>query len=86
MASTILLIYSQNQNQITRQIRISGIAEKLPQEKSKSYFEKDSLPAKIRSCITENTKAIQWEDQKKKHDDVLGKVQEGEKLEMPDTL
>lgn len=86
VASTILLIYNKNESQIIRQIRISGIAEKLSKEKNLFYFENDSLTGKIRDSIAKNAEAIQWEDQKKKLDEMLEKVQQGENLEMPNTL
>mgnify|MGYP005987110769 CR=1 FL=1 len=69
------------------QVRIVGNAETLPQDQCIIYFEKDSLPAKIRSWICQECKPTDWNELKTKHDELLKEVKENKRvLEAPDTL
>jgi pyridoxamine 5'-phosphate oxidase len=86
VAATILLIYKKSEEKVGRQIRLTGIAERLSAEQGKVYFEKDSLSAKIRSWICEDCTTVDWNELKIKHDQLLKEVIENKKvLEMPDT-
>jgi pyridoxamine 5'-phosphate oxidase len=86
VAATILLIYNKSDEKITRQIRLTGIAERLSAEQCKLYFEKESLSAKIRSWICQDCRTVDWNELKMKHDQLLKEVVENKKvLEMPDT-
>jgi pyridoxamine 5'-phosphate oxidase len=86
VAATILLIYNKSDEKITRQIRLTGIAERLSAEQCKLYFEKESLSAKIRSWVCQDCRTVDWNELKMKHDQLLKEVVENKKvLEMPDT-
>ncbi|XP_044260004.1 probable pyridoxamine 5'-phosphate oxidase isoform X2 [Tribolium madens] len=86
VAATILIPYVKNGKNVLKQIRLSGIAEKLSQEQCKIYFEKESLSSKIRSWICQKCGPVEWNDLKREHDKFLKEVVENKKvIEMPET-
>ncbi|RZC40810.1 pyridoxamine 5'-phosphate oxidase, partial [Asbolus verrucosus] len=87
VAATFLLLYIKDGKNIGKQIRFVGMAEKLPMERCKIYYEKEKLSAKIRSWICQNSGPVDWNQLKFEHDHLLKEVIEDKKaLEMPDTL
>ncbi|XP_030767431.1 uncharacterized protein LOC115891165 [Sitophilus oryzae] len=73
---------------ISQQVRMKGFIEKLPPSYSDKIFEKQPLFAKLRSVLIEEQGVpVCWEELKKKHDDLLDKVNKGEiKLKTPKQL
>lgn len=68
------------------QVRLVGIAEQLSQAQCKIYFEKEKLPAKIRSWICQKTGPVDWNDLKAEHDRFLKDVIDNKRdIEMPET-
>ncbi|KAJ3642191.1 hypothetical protein Zmor_024997 [Zophobas morio] len=87
VAATILMNYDNNNTNVVRQINFVGMAQTLPHEKCKAYFDTHKLPAKIRSWIAQEGTAVDWNELKVRHDEVLKEVvEDGKVLEMPDSV
>lgn len=84
-----MFLYSTDvSDQITRQVRIEGMAEQLSKDVSERIYNEQPLPAKIRGhFIQEQGVEVKWEDLKRSHDEFLEKVNKGEvDLKMPDHI
>ncbi|KAJ8959820.1 hypothetical protein NQ318_011552 [Aromia moschata] len=77
--------YQKDEKFIHKQIRIEGIAEKLSNEECEEYHNKDPLFCQIRSHICQQGQKVDWDELKKKHDEILEAVKETNKpLKMPE--
>ncbi|CAH1967727.1 unnamed protein product [Acanthoscelides obtectus] len=85
VSACIYFSYIKDGKHVERQVRVEGVAEKLNKEKCKDYYEREPVYAKIRSIICDQGEKIEWDDLKKKHDEILRKYKEGAVgLEMPE--
>lgn len=85
VAACFVWSYVKDEKFIKRQVRMEGTAVQLPREECLAYYNKEPLFGKIRSHICQQDQRINWNDLKKKHDELLKEVKTTNKeLPMPD--
>ncbi|XP_017766537.1 PREDICTED: pyridoxine/pyridoxamine 5'-phosphate oxidase isoform X1 [Eufriesea mexicana] len=85
-AMCFLWFYVNDQDQkVTKQVRIEGTMKRLDSEQYKHLYDREPLFCKIRSHVCDQGRVVDWEDLKRRHDEILDSVRRGENdLPMPD--
>ncbi|KAI4481455.1 hypothetical protein M0804_009575 [Polistes exclamans] len=79
-----LYINDKGQN-IARQVRVEGPMKKLKQSEFKHLYDREPLFCKIRSHLCHQDKEVDWDELKRRHDQILEEYRRGEnELPMPD--
>ncbi|KAK2575540.1 hypothetical protein KPH14_011260 [Odynerus spinipes] len=77
-------INDEGQN-IARQVRTEGTIVKLEPTKFKHLYDREPLFCKIRSHLCHQDSEVEWDDLKRRHDELLEEYRRGKNtLEMPD--
>ncbi|XP_050303223.1 pyridoxine/pyridoxamine 5'-phosphate oxidase isoform X1 [Anthonomus grandis grandis] len=88
-AASFLFQYVRNNTEpVSRQVRIEGIAERIPGKMEENTFYAEPLYAQIRSVlIKDQSMEVNWDELKNQHDEMLAKVKSGEiTLSPPENL
>ncbi|XP_012282645.1 uncharacterized protein LOC105700927 isoform X2 [Orussus abietinus] len=77
--------YNDTQQHVARQVRVEGAVQTLPREKFQHLYDREPFYCKIRSHICHQDQETDWDDLKKRHDELVEEARNGNKsLPMPD--